>query len=210
MLLNFYKKSGETFNHTVSLPEESPQGLPMIVFLHGADERGSDLARIRRYGIPHRYDRLQTMPVITLSPQCESGKVWVTQVDALMALIDTAAKRFGADRSRIALTGMSMGGFGAWELATDFPNAFSCLVPLCGGGSPWRAELLKNLPIRAFHGEQDAIIKCFYSQDMVEAVNAAGGHAELTIYPDLRHDCWTRTYADDGLIGWMMEQRRKG
>ena len=138
MLLNFYKKSGETFNHTVSLPEESPQGLPMIEFLHGADERGSDLARIRRYGIPHRYDRLQTMPVITLSPQCESGKVWVTQVDALMALIDTAAKRFGADRSRIALTGMSMGGFGAWELATDFPDAFPasfrCAVAAAPGG----------------------------------------------------------------------------
>lgn len=199
------------FNYILSMPDkEDTKDLPLIVFLHGAGERGDDLEQITKHGIPRHYDRLQNLPVITLSPQCERNKVWVTQIYELKALIDSVAEKFCVDKSRIALTGMSMGGFGAWELAMDFPEYFSCLVPLCGGGSAWRAETLKNIPVRAYHGEKDEVVNCFYSQDMVKAVNVAGGDAVLTLYPDLKHDCWTRTYADADVIDWMMKQKRKG
>lgn len=210
MLLDFYKKDGESFNYLLSLPDvTTEERLPLIVFLHGSGERGDDLERLKRHGIPKYYERLRKLPVITLSPQCEEGKVWVTQVYELKNLIDKIVREYPVDRKRIALTGLSMGGFGAWELAMDFPDCFSCLVPICGGGTAWRAALLKEIPIRAFHGAKDEDVNCFYSQDMVNSVNAAGGYAELTVYPDLHHNSWAAAYENTDVIDWMIRQKRK-
>lgn len=112
------------------------------------------------------------------------------------------------DTDRVYVTGLSMGGFGTWALAQEFPDRFAAIAPVCGGGIPYRAGVLRNVPVWAFHGGQDPVISSDYSVAMVDAVNAAGGNARLTIYPDAGHDSYTETYAREDLYEWLLAQRR--
>jgi predicted peptidase len=101
-----------------------------------------------------------------------------------------------------------MGGFATWTLATEFPDRFAAIAPMCGGGLPFRAHLLHTTPIWAFHGANDRVIPLKYSQNMVNAVNAAGGNATLTVYPDAGHDAWTEAYNTPDLYQWLLDHRR--
>lgn len=191
--------------YLVTRPDDSVgEALPMIVFLHGAGERGDDRSRLAVHGIPRYFDNNEThmdQRVITLSPQCPEGEIWSNFPAAIMELILDVATREGADVNRISITGISMGGFGTWSLLAAYPNFFSAAAPICGGGVSWCINT--QTPIRAFHGDADQSVPLVYSQLMVDAVNARGGHAELTIYPGCQHDSWTRTYEQTDLIPWL-------
>ena len=191
--------------YLVTRPDDSVgEALPMIVFLHGAGERGANRSRLAVHGIPRYFDKNEThmdQRVITLSPQCPEGEIWSNFPAAIMELILDVATREGADVNRISITGISMGGFGTWSLLAAYPNFFSAAAPICGGGVSWCINT--KTPIRAFHGDADQSVPLVYSQLMVDAVNARGGHAELTIYPDCQHDSWTRTYEQTDLIPWL-------
>lgn len=201
-----------TFRCLLDLPEDirADERLPLIVFLHGAGERGDNPEAVRRHGPPKLMAENAPVRAIVLAPQCAAGDVWYTQVHELKELIDDVIARFPVDPDRVSLTGISMGGFGAWALAIAYPSMFSALAPLCGGGMSWCASLLKELPIRAVHGDLDTVVPPELSLLMVQAINAEGGHASLTLLAGAGHDCWTETYDHTDMLSWLAAQKRKG
>lgn len=208
----FRASNGTEFPYLVYLPEEPAaegEKLPMIFYLHGAGSRGDDLSILIRNGLPGMILRGEfRYRCIVVAPQCPDEKVWIYYIRELLELADFAVDKFSADPERVALSGLSMGGFGSWELAMYAPQRFSCLAALCGGGMSWRASLLKNMPVRAFHGGKDPVVPPEYSRLMVDAVNAAGGNAQLTIFPEDEHNCWDDTYQHTDVISWMLAQKR--
>lgn len=130
-------------------------------------------------------------------------------MNELEALIERVLDERGANRSRVYLTRLSVGGFGSWELALRRPDLFAAVVPICGGGSPDRAERLVDVPIWAVHGDADRSVPVEHSREMIDAIRKAGGNSRYTELPGVGHDCWTRTYAErDGVIAWMFQQKK--
>ena len=188
---------------------QAEERLPMIVFLHGAGERGSDPERMKCHSIPKLFDGPVNYRCVVICPQCPDGQVWNTQVDKVKEFIVCMAEQYHVDREKISLTGVSMGGYGCWELAMNYPELFCALAPVCGDGMPWRAGLLKDLPVWAFHGEADNVVFPEGSKRMIDAINRVGGQAKLTLYPGVGHDCWVKAYAPEtGLIEWLLSGGR--
>jgi predicted peptidase len=181
---------------------------PAVLFLHGAGERGEQIDHVAAHGLPHEIENGKNVPFVAISPQCPRDKTWDHLTGALGELLDDLIVRYKLDERRICLTGMSMGGFGAWKLAATNPYRFAALLPICGGGDPAWAPRLKSLPTWAFHGANDDIVPVSKTQTMVDALQAVGAPVKLTIYPDAGHDSWTRTYQNPEIYDWMLGQRR--
>jgi predicted peptidase len=186
---------------------------PLILFLHGAGERGDDLSMVKRHGVPKLAEEDPSFPFVAVSPQCPPGGRWHLYFKTLGALLDDIVARCAVDENRIYLTGLSMGGYGTWHLAARYPDRFAAIAPVCGGGLkslgfPEKARVLRGVPIWAFHGALDPIVPVEETQRLVDVLRANGGDVRLTIYPDVGHDSWTRTYADPRLFEWMLAQRR--
>lgn len=184
---------------------------PMILFLHGAGERGSDLDQVKVHGPPKLVESPEgrDFPFVVLSPQCPRREWW--RPAALVALVDHIASAYKIDRDRIYVTGLSMGGFGTWALAAEYPDKWAAIVPICGGGDPKQADRMKHLPIWVFHGAKDTTVPLARSQEMVDALKAVGGNVKLTVDPDAGHDSWTKAYdPSSGLYDWLLQQRRPG
>lgn len=179
---------------------------PLLLFLHGMGERGADLEKVRRVGLPARIEAGQTYPFVVLSPLCPDDEWW--NLAALEALIEHACTTYRIDRERIYLTGLSMGGFGVWALAARHPERYAAIAPICGGGDIKWAERLRDLPVWAFHGAEDQVVPLSRIQPLLNAIEAAGGAPRLTIYPDVGHDSWTATYANADLYRWLLSHRR--
>jgi len=181
---------------------------PLVLFLHGAGQRGSDLARVAEHGIPYEIERGKNYPFVAISPQCPSQASWVDLTHGLNELLDEVIAKYNLDPRRIYLTGLSMGAFGAWKLAATSPERFAALIPICGGGDPAWAPQLQNLPTWAFHGDRDDVVSVRHTQDMVDALQALGAPIKHTLYPGCGHDSWTQTYENAEVIEWMLGQRR--
>ena len=194
-----------SYRYLVALPD-GPGPWPLLLFLHGSGERGANLEALKRHGPPRLMAEGRTFPYVVLAPQCPRGRWW--SAEALEALVDHALQTWPIDPTRVWLTGISMGGYGAWSLAVRCPERLAALVPICGGGKAREARRLRDLPTWAFHGARDDSVPVGESVTMVEAVNRAGGQARLTVYPDLGHDCWTRAYADPELWTWLEARAR--
>lgn len=177
---------------------------PLVLFLHGAGERGDDIQKVKAHGIPKIADLNPSLPFIAVSPQCSEDSYWNAEKDALMALLDEIMTSFNVDEKRVYLTGLSMGGYGTWELASSHPEKFAAVVPICGGGNPSRVQSLVNTPVWAFHGAKDDVVKLEESEKMVHALQACGGNVKLTVYPEADHDSWTKTYANPELYSWLL------
>ncbi len=194
------------------LPEGYEQGgkkWPMMLFLHGAGERGSDLNKVKMHGPPKIVQQQKDFPFIVVSPQCPSGQWWPGKIDTLKALVDEIAADYEVDKDRMYLTGLSMGGYGTWALGAAYPDLFAAAIPICGGGQPFAmAPKLKDLPIWAFHGAKDPVVPISQSEEMVEAINRAGGNAKLTVYPQAGHDSWTATYDNPDIYEWLLKHKR--
>jgi predicted peptidase len=141
-----------------------------------------------------------------VSPQCPEGRWW--KVDDLATLLDEVEAKYRVDADRIYLTGLSMGGFGTWDLASNFPDRFAAIAPMCGGGQPEMARRLKYLPIWVFHGDADPSVPVKKSDDMVEALKKVGADVKFTKYPGVGHDCWTQSYANPELYTWFLSHTR--
>lgn len=181
---------------------------PFVLFLHGAGERGSDVARVASHGIPREIERGKNFPFVAVSPQCPHAAAWVDLCDPLLALIEDLIEDLNLDARRIYVTGLSMGGFGTWKLAAMKPERFAALVPVCGGGNPDWAPRLRELPTWAFHGAEDTVVSVRHSQAIVQALEALGAPIRFTVYPGVGHDSWTRTYENPELYDWLLGQRR--
>ncbi len=194
-------------DYLIYLPEDygkEQKTWPLMVFLHGAGERGSDLNKVKFHGPPKLVDQGKDLPFIIVSPQCPADKWWPNRIEHVMALIDETIENYSIDENRIYLTGLSMGGYGTWTVASVYPERFAAIAPICGGGQPYTARNLKNVPVWAFHGAKDSVVPLLQSQEMVDAVNNAGGHAKLTVYPKANHDSWTETYNNEKLYEWLL------
>lgn len=205
---SFAVDENHSIQYSLFLPEDyvDYQVWPMIVFLHGAGERGTDLELLKKHGVPKIVARKSDFPFVVLSPLCPKGQWW--DVDDLMQLIDMIVNTCDVDSSRVYLTGLSMGGFGTWEMACKYPEKFAAIAPISGGGEPIDAKAnLKDMPIWAFHGARDIIISVNRSKEMVEAVKSVGGNPKFTIYPDASHDAWTATYDNPELYEWFLKHR---
>lgn len=187
---------------------------PMILFLHGIGERGDDLEIVKKQGLPKVVEELDDFPFILVAPQCPLNSMWYMEIDALYGLIRHIISDYKVDTSRIYLTGLSMGGFGAWHLAEAHPNLFAAVVPICGGtisriGFPERIKVLKHVPIWAFHGAKDDVVPIEMSKELIETLSKYGGNVKFTVYPDAGHDVWTQTYSNNELFDWLLKQENK-
>jgi predicted peptidase len=196
-------------DYLLYLPKDYGKGekdWPLVLFLHGSGESGTDLDKVKLHGPPKLIAAGKDFPCIVVSPQSRRFG-WEPQ--ALHALLDEVAANYKVDRDRIYVTGLSMGGMGTWALAVSRPDRFAALIPICGAGNPADAGKLKNLPIRIFQGAKDPVIRLHTAEAMLKALKEAGAKdVELTVYPEARHDSWTPTYDDPKVWDWLLKQKR--
>jgi len=191
-------------------PEEN---WPLILFLHGAGERGDDLSLVKKHGIPKMVEQQEDFPFIAVSPQCPQDSWWSDHIEAINGLLSDITTTYAVDTDRVYLTGLSIGGYGTWHLATVYPERFAGVVPICGGGAwflgfPENVCAIKDVPVWAFHGAKDDLVPLEESEKMVETLKACGGNVRFTVYPDADHDSWTRTYDSPELYEWLLKHTR--
>lgn len=186
-------------------PRAGSDPYPALIFLHGSGERGGPIERVLIHGPWRAGAAIPDFPFLLIAPHLPAGGRW--SADQVLAVIDDAAARFPTDPDRIYLTGLSLGGHGAWETGLAAPERLAAIAPISGRGDPARACDAAGLPVWAFHGVADDIVAAADNQAMVDAVRACGGAPGLTLYPDVGHDAWTRTYDDPRLYEWLLSQR---
>jgi len=197
----------------VTLPSDYKKGekLPMIVFLHGAGEVGKStpetVDKVLVHGIPKYFVKdpdYKGLRVITASPQCIDGFVWDQLTLMLKDWIDEVAEKFGADEKKISITGISMGGFGTWNMVSTYPDYFCCAAPVCGGGVSWRVgDKYNGKKIRVYHSIDDDAVPYLYSVIMTQRARKTGAIVDFTTYTDKGHGCWNAAYEDNDLIEWL-------
>lgn len=191
------------------LPEnyDEKEKWPLVLFLHGAGERGDDLDLVTVHGPPKLVKNGKQFPFIVVSPQCPKEQLW--QPVELTALLDDIEKKYKVDKDRIYVTGLSMGGFGTWSLAAYTPYRFAALVPICGGGEKFWVKKIKHVPIWVFHGGKDTAVPLERSQTLVDVLKKEKSDVKFTIYPEAGHDSWTETYNNPDVYEWLLQQVRK-
>lgn len=200
--------------------------VPLVLFLHGAGERGTNNVAQLVHGVPQiiGYSERTGQKAIVIAPQCPNGAQWVdtpwsapahtmnpepsVNMAKAMALIDDVMARYPVDRDRVYVTGISMGGYGTWDIAQREPQKFAAAMPICGGGDVACAPRLKGLPVRAVHGDADSVVPVKRSRDMVAALKAAGGDVTYNEIPEAGHNVWSCTYDDDAALKWLFNQHR--
>ena len=217
----FQQKITRTVNldYLLYLPEGYKKGgdekWPLMLFLHGAGERGTNVNRVTVHGPPKLVKTNAALPIILVSPQCPDERSW--RDDELLALIDDVTAKFNVDTNRTYLTGLSMGGYGTWSLGTRYPERFAAIAPICGGGdqipilltSKEKRAALKTLGVWAFHGGKDPVVALEESQRMTNALMRAGcKDVKLTVYPEAGHDSWTKAYNEPELWHWFLAHSR--
>jgi predicted peptidase len=228
--------SGKTYRYQVYVPADfrSKKSWPVILFLHGAGERGSDGLLQTDVGLPHAIrQNADRFPFVVVIPQCSKETIWGApdmEAQALAAL-DHSIKEFHGDRSHVYLTGLSMGGFGTWEFAVSNPGRFAALVPICSGVRPLKdwpglrvtladdaknadpyAEVARRIgktPVWMFHGDADQAVPVEESRHMAEALKAAGAEFKYSEYPGVNHNSWDKAYAEPELVPWLLSKSLK-
>jgi predicted peptidase len=199
---------------------QKSQKWPLLLFLHGAGECGTNVWRADIHGPAKYVASHPDFPFILLTPLCPSNQVWSTQV--LTGLLDETIRKYRVDPNRVYLTGLSQGGFGTWELAMACPERFAAIIPIAGGGndlpillahlgyaSPVRTAALKGLSVWAFHGAKDTVVLPEESKRMIAALQQLGvAEAKITIYPDATHNSWERTYNNPEIYDWLLQHQR--
>jgi predicted peptidase len=220
----------EEFKYRLLKPVRIEEGkkYPLVVFLHGAGERGDDNKAQLQY-FPEMMAKpayREEFPCFVLAPQCREDQSWAgfgrrrgksadggsepsDQMKAVMQMLEKTIKENPVDTSRLYLTGLSMGGFGSWDWAIREPDRFAAVVPICGGGDESKADRLVKLPIWAVHGDKDEVVRPEQSRRMIDAIKKAGGQPKYTELAGVGHNSWTPAYSDPkGVVPWMFEQKK--
>lgn len=203
-----------TLNYLLFMPRDSSEvedgKFPLIISLHGIGERGADLWRVKGDGLPKILDGKNDFPFIVVSPQCPSTTEWYydrTDIK-LNKLLDSVIARYPVDTSRIYLTGFSMGGIGTLDFAIRYPHRFAALIPIAFRiEDGWDLCVIKDIPLWGFHGQHDPIIPLYKAQSVITTLINCGGSPLFTIYSDLFHDAWTRTYINPSIYEWLLTKR---
>ena len=225
----FKASDGKTLLYRIYTPEKMDKNkkYPLLIFFHGAGERGNDNTKQLVHGAKNllSYSQNKNDPIIIIAPQCPRGKQWVNTpwgndshtmpknpsapMKQTMELMQKTTTKLPVDKQRIYVTGLSMGGFGTWDIIQRMPDTFAAAYPICGGGDTQEAKKLKNLPIWVFHGGNDTVVKTKRSRDMVAAIKDAGGNPKYTEYEGVGHGSWGRAYSDQNALKWFFSQKKK-
>lgn len=222
---------GHTLLYRLYVPKDysAKKQYALILFLHGAGERGSDNDRQLLHPDPLRLvakEIAQKHPALLVAPQCPTGQKWVDvnwwqkpyhhtpekpaeSMRLTLELMDALQKEFSIDPDRVYVTGLSMGGYGTFDALVRRPNYWAAAVPLCGGADDSRAKDFAHVPIWIFHGSKDGAVPVDRSRSVVEALKKAGGRPKYTEYEGAGHGIWRRAYAEPELPKWLFDQRRK-
>ena len=201
-----------SYRYLLSLPDgyqaDNAKRWPLIIFLHGAGERGQELEMLKKHGPPKLIAAGQSIPAVVVSPQCAPGTIW--NPHAVHALTQAMIGKHRVDPDRVYLTGLSMGGFGTWETAMEYPQTYAALIPICGGvGVRFiMADRIKHIPEWIFHGAKDSVVSPAFSQQMHQILSKLGTPVQLTLYPEAQHDSWTATYNKPEVWAWLFKQKR--
>ncbi len=182
---------------------------PLLMFLHGAGERGTNLDLVKLHGPLKEIEHGRDLPFIVLAPQCPENVMWFRFEEALFQLLDHVMTTHAVDKNRIYLTGLSMGGYMTWHMASQQPDRFAAALPICGGflpllGYPEHVCQMKDVPTWAFHGALDPLVNVSETIVLVETLKACGGNPQLTIYHNAEHDSWSATYANSTIYKWLL------
>jgi predicted peptidase len=205
--------------------EKSGETFPLVVFLHGKGESGTDNCRQLKWCVKDfaKPEVREKHPCFVAVPQCRIGGAWAGEwvkgklkpggstdmADAVLGLIDKLQRELPIDGKRVLLGGLSMGGYGTWNLLAREPKRFAAAFPICGGGDPKDASKFTHVPIWAFHGADDEIVPVGESQRMIDALQASGAkHAKLTVYAGVGHHSWLNAFAEPGFFDWLFAQRQ--
>ena len=219
---------GESLKYRIYIPDNISKlnKCPLLLFLHGAGERGDDNKSQLKHCITNivAYSKEHKEPVILIAPQCPQNMKWSdidwgktahTMPESASVPMKLALKLCGkiscdypVDQKRIYIAGLSMGGFGTWDAIQRNPDYFAAAIPVCGGGDTNLARRLVKIPIWVFHGGSDPVVKPENSRVMVEAIKKSGGNPKYTEYEGVGHDCWTRTFKDSEVLDWLLSQKK--
>jgi predicted peptidase len=205
---------GKEAKYVLFVPHDykGDKAYPVILFLHGAGETGTDGEKQVKQGLGPAVKKVEKeFPAFVIFPQSQKGgwRAGSAEADRALAILDAVQKEFKIDPKRVYLTGLSMGGAGTWSLAAKYPERWAAIVPLCGGGPADSAKDFKDLPCWAFVGDKDAARTVESNKKMIEALTEAGGKPKFTVYPGVGHNCWDKAYADKELFEWLFKQEKK-
>lgn len=209
----FESSDGAEVPYLIYLPKNysaaSDQEFPLLFFLHGRGESNGPLSLVAKWGPPKFAARGDDLPYVIVSPQCPRSDRWSSDIQQkrLTELLDAVYKQYRINEAGVCLTGLSMGGYGTWAMASNSPKRFAAVVPICGGGDPTKAANLVDVPIWVFHGDQDKPVPFEKSVKMVDAIKKAGGtKVRFTTMENVGHNCWSAAYATPELYQWMFAQ----
>jgi len=207
---NFIKeiKTKVELQYVLQLPTNQKTKFPLLVFLHGSGERGTDLELVKNHS-PFTYQNLITEPVAILAPQCPE-KIWWDTTALYQLILDISAK-YNVDKTRIYLTGLSMGGWGTWKLAEEHPELFAAIAPVCGPVDRlmlFETEKLNGLPIHIYHGALDDVVPPIQSIEMHQLLKKGNQNSELTIFSNDNHNSWDSTYSNPDFYKWLLAQHK--
>ncbi len=192
--------------------------VPAVLFLHGAGERGRDGVKPTQVGLgPYLKARGSSVPFLAVFPQAEEmeGRLLTAwqpgqpDADRALKILDTVMKEYSVDKQRVTLAGWSMGGFGAWSLAAEHPERWAGVALLSGGGDAALASKVKSLPLWVFHGFHDHLVPVNNSQQLVKALQDAGGDVVYEELPDASHDISAETFGNEAVLKWLSDPRRQ-
>lgn len=217
-MAEFYYTKEEPFigilGGIVTVPDDfdkEKESLPVILFLHGAGERGKGtpetVDKVKVHGVPKYFSKdpcFMGVRAVTVSPQCPEGFIWDQLTFQLKDYLDAVIEEYHGDVNNVSVTGLSMGGYGTWNLITTYPGFFSCAAPVCGGGVSWRArDTLHGKKIWAFHSTDDGAVPFTCSVDMVQRAEQSGADVKFTAFTGLGHGCWEAAYETTKVIEWL-------
>lgn len=208
---NNFVSDDNGLNSIVYTPENgNVSDLPLLIYLHGAGERGNNLDHLNRNAIPKFIENGREYNAVVLCPQCPADSVWDNVVERLKNTIDAAVAEYDIKRDRIVLTGSSMGGFGAIMMGMTYRSCFAGIAAVSGGGMSWRSSNLSGTPILLYHGDKDDDVPVIYSEMLYNSLKNKGYNAELKILEGYGHnDAINKAYEDDYLINWLLGMRRE-
>ena len=198
-----------TLRYWLYLPSDydarQSEKFPLVLFLHGAGERGDDLEKVKIHGPPKLVAQGKQFPFVLVSPQVPTGGRW--NADELAKVLDELTNKLRIDRQRLYVTGLSMGGSGTWSLVAAYPDKFAAAMPMCGRGDLASVEKLAKTPIWVLVGAKDREQTVQNCQEMGLALAKAGCKGRLTVYFELPHECWTVTYNNPETYEWLLSHR---
>lgn len=205
------KEKSKTYPYLAYLPDGYDKAKakvwPLIIYLHGSSCKGNNLDRLKKYGPPFYLERGMNVDAIVISPQCPSNKNW-TAGAWFESFYKELKDKYNIDPSRVYLTGMSLGGFGTWDIASRYPEYFAAIMPLCGGGQTRMVETLKDMPTWVFHGEVDKKVSLKRSEQMVGALQEIGSRPKFSVLKGQGHGI-QKVYSDQTIYKWLLSQHKQ-